>query len=124
MEENTIKKALHSAAQNTIIVFWAVLLLLLFMDIISGIYLISPNELGVIQRFGKIQETYGEVELKGRYTVTCKFRIHKLSLNSGDRVGVEIAMQKMGVSQKIPLILTKGDTMRLVQLLNRAVSHS
>ncbi|MGA1868319.1 MAG: FtsH protease activity modulator HflK [bacterium] len=58
MGEKTIKKALYGAARSTSIVFFTVALLLVLIDIMSGIYLISPNELGVIQRLGKIQDTY------------------------------------------------------------------
>ncbi|MGA1824176.1 MAG: FtsH protease activity modulator HflK [bacterium] len=85
MLEKPLKKALHNAAQSTGMVIVAVLLSLLLLDIISGIYFISPNELGVIQRFGKILTTYTGPGL--HYSLPWPIdKIHKVAVKKVHRI--------------------------------------
>ena len=58
MPEGVMRRNLNYTFHNTGIFLWKILVLLLFIYACSGIYSISPNEIGVLQRFGKIVDNY------------------------------------------------------------------
>ena len=58
MAEETIKKNLRLTARSTKVFLWRVLVILLIIYACSGIYSISSNEVGVLQRFGKIVNSH------------------------------------------------------------------
>ena len=58
MAEDRVKKLFRQTLHSTKIFLWGVMAILLFLYIFSGIYAISPNEVGVLQRFGKMTDTH------------------------------------------------------------------
>jgi len=58
MSEETIKRNLHLSMKSTRLFIWGVLCILLLIYALSGLYAVSQNELGVLQRFGKMIDSH------------------------------------------------------------------
>jgi len=58
MVEDKVKSLFRQTIQSTRIFLWGVIGILLVIYTFSGIYAISPNEVGVLQRFGRMIDAY------------------------------------------------------------------
>ena len=73
---------------------------------------------------GRIEKTYGEIELEKQTMMSGKLKVHRVSSKDGNRVGIELVHKSMLSYQMVPATLSKQEAQRLIHLLTLAANET
>jgi len=73
---------------------------------------------------GRIEKTYGEIELEKQTLMRGKLKIHKIITKKGQRIGIEIAHKSFLSYSMVPATLSKEEAAKFTHLLTSAISET
>ena len=73
---------------------------------------------------GRIEKTYGEVDLEKQSIIRGKLKVHKVASKDGTKVGIEVAHKSFLSYNMVPATLSKEETRKLIQLLSSAINET
>lgn len=73
---------------------------------------------------GRINKTYGEIELEKQSFLSGKLKVHRVESKTGSKIGIEVAHKSMLSFQMVPATLSKEEARRLIQLLTQATNET
>lgn len=73
---------------------------------------------------GRIEKTYGEIELEKQGIMSGKLKIHRIASSNGSKVGIEVVHKSLLSFQMVPATLRKEEVRRLIQLLTQATNET
>ena len=73
---------------------------------------------------GRINKTYGEIELEKQSIMSGKLRVHRVESKTGSKIGIEVVHKSMLSFQMVPATLGKDEARRLIQLLTQATNET
>ena len=73
---------------------------------------------------GRIEKTYGEIELEKKSILSGKLKIHRVATANGSKVGIEVVHKSLLSFQMVPATLSNEEARRLIQMLTEATSET